>query len=72
MIFRQRPHESDPNKMYYDLQNYALIPKGEPWPERPATHCGGTSCVLNHRYRSGYLCPLKNGANLMTLAYCCL
>ncbi len=35
MIFRQRPHESDPNKMYYDLQNYSLIPEGEPWPERP-------------------------------------
>ncbi|MEZ5559000.1 MAG: aromatic ring-hydroxylating dioxygenase subunit alpha [Pseudomonadales bacterium] len=35
MIFRQRPHESDPNRMYYDLQNYALIPEGEPWPERP-------------------------------------
>jgi hypothetical protein len=35
MIFRQRPHESDPNKMYWDLQNYSLIPEGEPWPERP-------------------------------------
>ena len=29
MIFRQRPHETDPNKMYYDLQNYALIPNEE-------------------------------------------
>jgi phenylpropionate dioxygenase-like ring-hydroxylating dioxygenase large terminal subunit len=36
MLFRQRPHESDPNKMYYDVQNYATIPTGEPWPERPA------------------------------------
>ena len=35
MIFRQRPHETDPNKMYYDLQNYSLIPEGEAWPERP-------------------------------------
>ena len=35
MIFRQRPHESDPNKMYWDLQNYSLIPKGGEWPERP-------------------------------------
>ena len=35
MIFRQRPHETDPNRMYYDLQNYALVPDGEPWPERP-------------------------------------
>jgi phenylpropionate dioxygenase-like ring-hydroxylating dioxygenase large terminal subunit len=36
MLFRQRPHETDPNRMYFDLQNYALIPKGQPWPERPA------------------------------------
>jgi len=35
MIFRQRPHETDPNKMYWDLQNYSLIPEGEAWPERP-------------------------------------
>jgi phenylpropionate dioxygenase-like ring-hydroxylating dioxygenase large terminal subunit len=35
MIFRQRPHETDPNKMYYDLQNYSLVPEGEEWPERP-------------------------------------
>jgi phenylpropionate dioxygenase-like ring-hydroxylating dioxygenase large terminal subunit len=35
MIFRQRPHPSDPNRMYYDLQNYSLVPEGEPWPERP-------------------------------------
>ncbi len=35
MIFRQRPHETDPNKMYYDLQNYSLVPQGEAWPERP-------------------------------------
>jgi len=35
MIFRQRPHESDPNKMYYDVQNYSLVPEGEAWPERP-------------------------------------
>ena len=30
MIFRQRPHETDPNKMYYDVQNYSLVPEGEP------------------------------------------
>jgi phenylpropionate dioxygenase-like ring-hydroxylating dioxygenase large terminal subunit len=34
MVFRQRPHPSDPNKMYYDVQNYATVPNGEPWPER--------------------------------------
>ena len=26
MMFRQRPHPTDPNKMFYDLQNFALIP----------------------------------------------
>ena len=25
MLFRQRPHPTDPNKMFYDLQNFALI-----------------------------------------------
>ncbi len=35
MVFRQRPHPTDPNKMFYDVQNYSTIPKGEPWPERP-------------------------------------
>ena len=35
MVFRQRPHPTDPNKMFYDVQNYATVPKGEPWPERP-------------------------------------
>mgnify|MGYP006273453971 FL=1 len=35
MIFRQRPHPTDPNRMFYDLQNYVLPKKGEPVPERP-------------------------------------
>lgn len=35
MLFRQRPHESDPNKMYFDVQNYTLIPEGQPIPEPP-------------------------------------
>ncbi len=35
MLFRQRPHPNDPNKMYYDLQNYAMVPKGEAAPTRP-------------------------------------
>ena len=35
MIFRQRPHATDPNKMYYDVQNYSLVPEGAPWPQRP-------------------------------------
>ncbi|MDH3690593.1 MAG: aromatic ring-hydroxylating dioxygenase subunit alpha [Gammaproteobacteria bacterium] len=35
-MFRQRPHETDPNKMYFDLQQFVLIPKRQAWPERPA------------------------------------
>ncbi len=35
MVFRQRPHPADPNKMFYDVQNYSTVPNGEPWPERP-------------------------------------
>ena len=35
MIFRQRPHETDPNKMYYDLQNYSLFPAEQEPPPRP-------------------------------------
>ena len=35
MLFRQRPHPTDPNKMYYDLQNYVRIPEGAEPPPRP-------------------------------------
>lgn len=35
MLFRQRPHPTDPNKMYFDVQNYVLVPEGQPKPERP-------------------------------------
>ena len=35
MLFRQRPHATDPNKMYYDLQNYVRIPEGSEPPPRP-------------------------------------
>ena len=35
MVFRQRPHETDPNRMYYDLQNYSLFPAGQEPPPRP-------------------------------------
>ena len=43
MVFRQRPHPTDPNKMYFDLQNYARIPDGADPPPRPAhtTHKHG-------------------------------
>lgn len=35
MLFRQRPHPTDPNKMFFDVQTYELVPDGEEWPERP-------------------------------------
>jgi len=35
LLFRQRPHESDPGKMYYDVQMFQLLPKGTPKPEVP-------------------------------------
>jgi len=43
MVFRQRPHPTDPNKMYFDLQNYTRIPDGAEPPPRPAhtTHKHG-------------------------------
>jgi len=30
LFFRQRPHESDPNKMYYDVQFFATPKAGDP------------------------------------------
>ena len=33
-IFRQRPHATDPNKMYYDIWTYELVPQGQEWPQR--------------------------------------
>ncbi len=35
MMFRQRPHPSDPDKMLYDIWMFELMPDGEEWPERP-------------------------------------
>ncbi|QUT07369.1 aromatic ring-hydroxylating dioxygenase subunit alpha [Sphingobium phenoxybenzoativorans] len=35
MMFRQRPHPTDPNKMFYDIWMFELVPDGEEWPERP-------------------------------------
>ena len=42
-FFRQRPHPTDPNKMYFDLQSYARVPQGAEWPPRPmhTTHKHG-------------------------------
>jgi len=32
MMFRQRPHESDPDKMYWDLQMFQILPEGTDMP----------------------------------------
>jgi phenylpropionate dioxygenase-like ring-hydroxylating dioxygenase large terminal subunit len=33
-IFRQRPHPTDPDKMFYDIMTFELVPEGQEWPER--------------------------------------
>jgi len=35
MLFRQRPHPTDPDRMYYDIWTLELVPDGKEWPERP-------------------------------------
>ncbi|MFN3591193.1 MAG: aromatic ring-hydroxylating oxygenase subunit alpha [Thermaurantiacus sp.] len=35
MLFRQRPHPTDPNRMFYDIWMFELVPEGEEWPKRP-------------------------------------
>lgn len=35
MLFRQRPHPTDPDKMFFDLQNFRLLKDGEERPKRP-------------------------------------
>jgi phenylpropionate dioxygenase-like ring-hydroxylating dioxygenase large terminal subunit len=35
MLFRHRPHPTDPDKMFFDLQNYRLLKAGEEKPRRP-------------------------------------
>lgn len=34
MLFRQRPHATNPDRMYYDIWLFELVPDGEEWPER--------------------------------------
>ncbi len=34
-IFRQRPHPTDPNKMFYDILTFELVAQGTEWPRRP-------------------------------------
>ena len=36
MLFRQRPHPTDPDKMFYDIWMLELLPEGAERPERPA------------------------------------
>ena len=33
-IFRQRPHATDPDRMFYDIMTYELVPEGTEWPAR--------------------------------------
>ena len=35
LFFRQRPHATDPNKMYWDVQNFVMLPKGTEPPPLP-------------------------------------
>jgi phenylpropionate dioxygenase-like ring-hydroxylating dioxygenase large terminal subunit len=35
MLFRQRPHPTDPDRMFYDIWTFELVPDGQSWPERP-------------------------------------
>jgi len=35
-IFRQRPHPTDPDKMFYDIMTFELVPEGAEWPQRVA------------------------------------
>ena len=35
MLFRQRPHPTDPDKMFFDLQNFRLLKKDEERPPLP-------------------------------------
>ncbi len=47
MLFRQRPHPTDPNRMLFDIWTYELVPDGEEWPERPehATYKHGEKSI---------------------------
>ncbi|MFN6978769.1 MAG: SRPBCC family protein, partial [Gemmobacter sp.] len=43
MLFRQRPHETDPDRMYFDVQMFRLLKAGEERPKKPR----------NERFRHG-------------------
>lgn len=66
MLFRQRPHPSDPNKMYFDIHTYVLVPDGEEWPERPEHkfyHYGDKSFGLVIDQDAGNLPGVQLGMN---------
>jgi len=33
-VFRQRPHPTDPDRMFYDIWTFELVPDGQEWPRR--------------------------------------
>lgn len=35
MLFRQRPHPTDPNRMFFDIMIFKLLKKGEEPPKKP-------------------------------------
>jgi len=35
MLFRQRPHPTDPDRMFYDIWTFELVPEGQERPARP-------------------------------------
>jgi phenylpropionate dioxygenase-like ring-hydroxylating dioxygenase large terminal subunit len=35
MLFRQRPHPTDPDRMFYDIWTFELVPEGHEWRARP-------------------------------------
>jgi phenylpropionate dioxygenase-like ring-hydroxylating dioxygenase large terminal subunit len=46
-VFRHRLHETNPDKMYFDIMTFDLIPDGEEWPKRPkhATYKDGDKSI---------------------------
>ncbi len=35
MLFRHRPHPTDPDRMLFDIWMFELVPEGEEWPDPP-------------------------------------
>lgn len=44
-LFRVRPNVADPNRAYFDFQEYRLLGEGEPRPPRPEHHVAKTTDV---------------------------